>query len=211
MKERPIIFSEEMVLAILAGKKTQTRRIIKPQPVYFPKDATSVLWADPHLIGEKAFHVMGKGGKFIGSWRGKSKYGKPGDFLWVRENLRLKLYTYREHDGRNELPTMALYEAGGGVPFEWHGKTGREIIPSIHMPRSASRITLRITNVRLERLQAITDADALQEGVSRTNTSLSGYAKERFKRLWLNIHGLGSWDSNPWVWVIEFERIDNEK
>ena len=75
------------------------------------------------------------------------------------------------------------------------------------MPRWASRIQLEITDIRVERLQDISDDDALEEGVDRTNTSIKGYARQRFQNLWQKINGVDSWDQNPWVWVIEFERI----
>lgn len=169
MKERPILFSAPMVRAILDGRKTQTRRVVKLRNgQYMPPS-------------EKAD---------INGWRQMLRncpYGQPGDRLWVRET---HFDAKRLNEGR------ILYRADGDVSrFGW--------TPSIHMPRSASRITLEVTGVRVERLQDISEADAVAEGVvwEQGQTAINV-----FETLWESINGAGSWDANPWVWVVEFKR-----
>ena len=182
MKERPILFSAPMVRALLAGTKTQTRRIIKPQHLaFFNQDAAAMLsdWNERPL-----------------------PYGQTGDRLWVRETFG--------HFERNQhfKPGCNVYYRADGNCLElepWR--------PSIHMPRWASRITLEITSVRVERLQDISEADAQAEGVTDDGslvTDLDG--KDRggtiaaYATLWEVINGVGSWDDNPWVWVVSFKR-----
>lgn len=168
MKARPILFSGAMVRALLEGRKTQTRRVMKPQGMAIAAKGAPAYYC-PH--------------------------GEIGDALWVRE-------TYCENNMGDPV-----YKATADLEvrdLEWEfGKVRWK--PSIYMPRWASRLTLEITGVRVERLQDISDTDAMAEGVDRTNTSLRGYAKERFKRLWQSINGTDSWDANPWVWVLEFK------
>lgn len=173
MKERPILFSGPMVRAILEGRKTQTRRVVKPQPA----------------------HIAGIGTVLnIDTITGKAcPYGKPGDRLWVRETwdgVRL--------DGGGALVS---YRADGDKPVtddgRWH--------PSIHMPRWASRITLEVVSVRVERLQEISEEDAMAEGVALAENYRGPVA--HFASLWEQINGLGSWNANPWVWVVEFRRV----
>jgi len=163
MKERPIIFSGPMVRAILAGEKTQTRRIVKPQAVKCP-------------------------------------YGKPGDRLWVRESFCEVVDQYgskRAHYRASEPNLEVIRPMKDRPPYAGPPKWK----PSIHMPRWASRIDLEITHVRSQRLQAITVGAARAEGI----VAQPGYLASEFKALWESIHGSGSWDKNPWVWVIEFE------
>lgn len=184
MKGRPILFSGEMVRAILDGRKTQTRRVIKPQPAddikpaNFPNPKVHG-WMSSlrHQYGSKTAHIC--------------PYGQIGDLLWVREKFSLCRF-----DG-GELWYWADGSPGGG---DWTKPK-----PSIFMPRWASRITLEITDVRVERVQDISNDDALAEGIDRTNTSIKGYARQRFEQLWASINGNASWDANPWVWVIEFQ------
>ncbi len=166
MKERPIMFTGPMVRAILDGRKTQTRRVIRPQPRWVgdPGIPFRTEDADPKGIIQ-------------------CPYGKPGDQLWVRE-------TWAPNEG-DVLAGKAFYRADNNTIVErWR--------PSIHMPRWASRITLEITKVRVERLQDISEEDAKAEG--------SAYRTE-FRDIWRSIYGDGSWAHNPWVWVIEFRRI----
>lgn len=190
MKEKPILFSAPMVRAILDGRKTQTRRVVKKA-----------------IPDESFINAPYNGFAFVGQFNGGTytvpflcPYGQPGDRLWVRETWQ----TYKEFD--RVRPNDISNQSEIQYPATYDGWDSRKR-PSIHMPRWASRITLEITNVRVERLQDITDADALAEGVDQTNTSIGGYATERFKRLWQSINGQGSWAANPWVWVIEFKRI----
>lgn len=196
MKERPILFSAPMVRALLDGTKTQTRRIVKPQPDHPHFYKRHKLTTDDEGIEiYLTSAVMAKAIKF--------PYGQIGDRLWVRESWQAwsEFDRVKEDAISIEARERLNYLADGNV---WDARSR----PSIHMPRWASRITLEITGVRVERLQEISDCDAIEEGVDRTNTSISGYAKERYKRIWGSINGAGSWNENPWVWVIQFKRIE---
>lgn len=195
-KERPIIFNASMVSAILDSRKTQARRIIKPQPILSEK--TGFNWNGGAFgIGINKYET----GR---NFSCMCKYGKPGDKLWVRETTReicIGSISITEYTANNEL---------SGLEWDY----SKQVRPSIHMPRWASRITLEITNVRVERLRDISEEDALAEGcVSTAVANEKGddynglYPTEHFYRLWDSIYGKGSWFANPWVWVIEFKRI----
>lgn len=219
MKERPILFSGPMVRAILEGRKTQTRRVVKPQPpVWLEKD----LWygrGTNVLPGHKSFFATTPSGRTANvDYQPKCPYGQPGDRLWVREAWSKAL-----HGCGVEL--LERWEPGKEGPFgvgaiyaatPHPGYSVGKWKPSIHMPRWASRITLEITGVRVERLQDISEADAQAEGVEgpaypsveggwiRDSNALwaGGYAA-----LWESINGPESWDANPWVFVVEFKRL----
>lgn len=199
MKERPILFSAPMVRAILDGRKTQTRRVVKPQ---FDDDATITIGEIGTSRGVAYVGNSQSGGLVT---RVPCRYGQPGDLLWVRETWRT------ESDAYNDLsPSLLsgeetiLYDADGDWSLNKTVGRGR---PSIHMPRWASRITLKITDVRVEHLQSITFNDAKAEGVEYEK----GYTDPRlaFLRLWESINGEDSWGLNPWVWVVEFERAQH--
>lgn len=210
MKERPILFSAPMVRAILAGTKTQTRRVVKPQP-HDPAEGT---YAAPSMIhGTGSYtqdHMLADG--FDG---GTCPYGQPGDRLWVREAWR----TEASYDAikpsllpvglRDTLAVPFWYDADlcgntSGIPGLQPGKYR----PGMFMPREASRITLEIVGVRVELLQDISDADATAEGTPHSLHLQGGrFANENFAHLWECINGDGSWDANPWVWVVEFKRV----
>ena len=182
MRERPILFSAPMVRAILAGRKTQTRRIITPQPR-----------EDVSIGGTRGLVVNGQVTDAAGwaAWN-RCRYGQSGDRLWVRET-------------HLDLGGCRLYRADPGSDQERElVAPGQKWTPSIHMPRAASRITLEITGVRVERLQDISDADARAEGAAAPPhlSYRDGYAA-----LWESINGPGAWDSNPWVRVVEFRRM----
>jgi hypothetical protein len=207
MKERPILFKGEMVRAILDGRKTQTRRMVYPQP-------QETLQARPY------WHVGG-----FRTARGctnplRFKYGKAGDRLWVKETW--KPHCEGEISPEFPLGTCVKYRADGKCikPESWTNEQGRWCEsqeeskvwkPSIFMPRWASRITLEIVNVRVERLQAINDFDAFQEGAKSECGTVTGPACMSFiqgyKTLWESINGADSWAKNPWVWVIEFKKL----
>lgn len=183
-RERPILFKGEMVRAILDGRKTQTRRVVKPQPKYgaFNCDCDwDVYWYE----NDKEIHV-------------RCPYGQPVDRLWVRE-------TWTNADGEKDIRYRAEERAiCCDALYRWR--------PSIHMPRWASRITLEITSVRVERLQDISEEDAKAEGVSAMLVPPDGgswpYA-QGFEYLWNSLAKPGStWANNPWVWVIEFKRVE---
>lgn len=195
MNEHPILFSGEMVRAILEGKKTQTRRIIKSQPMEYVVSA-----------------YLRPDGKYI--WRCstgegvslpfKCPFGQVGDKLWCRE-------TWFEWTKGNPEKQPYLYRATtSDYDFEMVKQCGHTILwrPSIFMPRCASRITLEITNIQVEELKNITSLGVVAEGIEGNTldwTELRG----RFITLWDSINakrGYG-WDKNPWVWVISFKRV----
>jgi hypothetical protein len=220
MKERPILFNSEMVRAILDKKKTQTRRIIKPQPL----KRETTFWRD----GEYYFGV-----DEITKTRGKSfkcPYGKPGDRLWVRETW--KYYDWTE-DGEPFIQYSANGEISGALeyPENWSSrieniweklseKENYDIYGAARdnkwrsprfMPHWASRITLEIINVRVERVQDIMPDDIIAEGVWQRKNSIDADCERSYKvfaNLWDSINAKRgySWASNPFVWVIEFRR-----
>lgn len=199
MKERPIIFSGPMVRALLEGRKNQTRRIVKP-----PRG-----WEDrfPHV---DPWCLRSPGA--VWWWDGRYKhtgvkqdcpYGNPGDRLWVRENWR----TYASLD--HVKPSKIGQGAGIEYPAGGSNVIGKDTLhamgklrPSIFLPRWASRILLELTEIRVERLQDISEEDAKAEGVVATLT-----CRTEYRDLWESINGAGSWDKNPFVWVIEFRRV----
>ncbi|HCF8514850.1 TPA: hypothetical protein NIV60_003766 [Klebsiella pneumoniae] len=226
MTERGMIFNGEMVRALLDGRKTQTRRIVKgtDSAVKFCKE-----W---NINGEEVFVVLGEKdhtgmNPVLGAI--SCPFGAVGNRIWVRETFQGPLFNYEQMDeyledsSKFEKPEFCQYAADGGHRPEYqdaddnlrHGWR-----PSIHMPRWASRILLEITDVRVERLNAINEHDAQAEGVAKlrggfwkhyqpgwTQHQLS--ARGSFVTLWKSIYGDESWNSNPWVWVIKFNRIED--
>ncbi len=199
MKERGMIFNAEMVRAILDGRKTQTRRIMKPQPEPCPRGGH--WW--PSNVFKKMLHVEDEMQNGKGGWGGlvgdACPFGDVGDRIWVREAFASGLSTkstlaYRATHKREDL------EDGFYDTIKW--------TPSIHMPRWASRILLEITDVRVERLKSISDGDAIREGCSIADMKSGDCVADVFARLWASIYGAESWNANPWVWVIEFKRVE---
>ena len=216
MKERPILFSALMVRALLAGTKTQTRRVVKPQ---FAMDAVP---EEMCATNERGHQITGHSGLWWCAAEGdadvarRCPYGQPGDRLWVRECFcedPLSFGVLYRADGELDEPAL---NAGG----KWR--------PSIHMPRWASRITLEVTGVRVERLQDISEADAIAEGIeegipaagtdirvwknyspNKKDTPWLVWPLSSYFSLWQSINGPGSWDVNPWVWVVEFKRLNS--
>jgi len=217
MKKQPILFSGPMVRAILTGTKTQTRRVVKGA------------WHEPggYLQSEP-------GGEDDGTWyfscRGvpashvaECPYGRTGDRLLVKESAWM--WCEKKPDGTTDQgrpkwcylphetapvfyaadhprkPCMALATPQTGNEWGWHFKTGR------FLPLRASRITLEITGVRAERLNDIGEADALAEGARACAPGTHDDPRAPFRSLWESINGPGSWDANPWVWVVEFRRV----
>lgn len=185
-KERGMIFNDEMVRAILGGNKTQTRRIV-----------------------EEKFYGRAVAAELLAK---HCPYGQPGDRIWVRE-------TYRVHGKATDVATL-VYRAS--VRNSWTEQTHRVPVevcnkpvsekwtPSIHMPRWASRILLEITDVRVERLHDMSEADAKAEGASPATYKITppeAVYRVGFGDIWRSIYGQENWLSNPWVWVIEFKRI----
>ncbi len=186
MKERGMIFNDEMVRAILGGDKTQTRRIVEEK--FYGRAVAEELLAK------------------------HCPYGQPGDRIWVRE-------TYRVHGKATDVATL-VYRAS--VRNSWTEQTHRVPVevcnkpvsekwtPSIHMPRWASRILLEITDVRVERLHDMSEADAKAEGATPATYKITppeAVYRVGFGDIWRSIYGQDNWLSNPWVWVIEFKRI----
>lgn len=234
MRERPILFSAPMVRAILDGTKTQTRRVVKPKP---PSDVLEIKsWHHPSAREHHFAFKEGFNGCEMHPLYGPitCPYGQPLDRLWVRE-------TWAAHWMYNDVPPSAARSErcdlqrtdnrwfsadGNGGPsqhgLEPDGHRGRWR-PSIHMPRWASRINLEITGVRVERLQDISEADAVAEGIERAEDFFGCpcwkcYGEDAdvvapddpvgsYQSLWESINGAGSWDANPWVWVVEFKPV----
>jgi hypothetical protein len=203
-----------MIRALLDGKKTQTRRIVKSQP-------------QGRLLGllERPIRSMADE-PVLRAWFGASEaensskevtcpYGKPGDLLWIREAFI---------DDRDEydyaLSSAAPYYKGAGIIFRADVDSDSDPAegwkPSIHMPRWASRVTLELIEVRVERLWDISEADALAEGVNiqlpmfdaeqYDAAGMKGNVyREQYRKVWESINGLDSWDANPWVWALSFD------
>ena len=214
MIERPILFSTPMVQAILAGRKTQTRRTNKLEEVN--ERAGDFIRPILDSNGEWVFSSELGAPKQV---RVKCPYGKPGDLLWVRESCTWIINDHA-HDlleGSREN-TQWVYKASMHEDFMEYAKEkyGYKWKPSIHMPKAAARIWLKVTNVRVERLHNITDNDVSAEGAQDSWFSTyelasepkQGWMLNGFKRLWQSINGEQSWNANPWVWVVEFERIE---
>lgn len=209
MKERPILFSGEMARAILENRKTQTRRVMRPQPTprnnYTPTawEWKGFSWLENNMIDSRVLELC--------------PYGGPGDLLYVREAHLLDppidgtwdhlADTYDKISDipeRYRVPEYVIYRADGKLGDEWNWR------PSIHMPKWAARLWLEVEDVRVERLHKIEPAGIIAEGI---RTTLRGYDAERdlydqFRELWgsLNTKRGYGWNANPWVFVIEFAR-----
>jgi len=217
MTEKPILFNTEMVKAILDGRKTQTRRVIKPQPI---NEKPHLEWGWAWRKSKKTWfsgvtlkQLVSKPGLLY-----HSPYGKPGDELWVRETWR-----------PSQINGKVWYKAGEWLPYIKKYKTVHESYkgidgtskwrPSIHMPRRASRIQLTVKDVRVERVTDITEDDAKAEGMKFDLQDASIKYSElyngnytlvhKFYSLWNSINGSRGYgvETNPWVWVIEFELL----
>ncbi|HIE8741900.1 hypothetical protein PAG80_18175 [Klebsiella quasipneumoniae] len=255
MKERGMIFNGEMVRAILDGRKTQTRRIMKVQPSedFTPMNMAletdyKARWYTPGIVDKDGYlqpaskEVFGVSNENEGY---SCPFGAVGDRIWVRETWgvvsheldeggRIQPWTPdRPATAIHEMPFGNGYYSGHAIyaadgDFTWGDDDGYEDgrscwKPSIHMPRAASRILLEITDVRVERLNAISEEDAEAEGIDMealydsqdcydciANHNMTGRptVTGAFKYLWESIYGEEGWKSNPWVWVIEFKRIE---
>ncbi len=220
VKEKGILFNVEMVQAILSGRKTMTRRIISEKTLHLFGVAASSGECHPLEMCDQ---------------RSQSYYlefcplGKPGDQLWVREAYRMaKSLDAHSPSVVAELSLNAGYkkpwapiqlEADGTRIGKWTGFDTPPVLteagklrPSLHMPRWASRINLLITGVRVERLRDISEQDAMAEGCAygkgNGEIDLAVRPENHFPTLWASIYGAESWQANPWVWVIEFERME---
>jgi hypothetical protein len=194
-RERPILMSAPMVRALLAGTKTQTRRVLKVPALATTYRRTvggvAQFWNGDPVTGPSA--------------EVPCPCGQPGDRLWVREAWSSGRLTDR-FAPREMTPHQVWYEADGPAPEACSGK----LRPGMFMPRWASRISLEVTGVRVERLQDISEADAIAEGAATTYLSPSptprGY-RDGYWHLWNSINGPGAWDSNPFVWCVSFRVI----
>lgn len=211
MRERPILFSAAMVRAILEGRKTQTRRIVK----------------DLSVVNEGGFIPVGHD-------LSRCPYGAPGDRLWGREAFRLPAQ-FDGHKPTNVKKNVKIWFEADGAP-RTEGAPFGKLRPSLHLPRSRSRLLLDVTEVRIERLWDISEADAVAEGIARENTIVGanchggvhveitadryffddgdeeGYesGQDAYFALWAKINGQASLDSNPWVWVVTCPRAAEE-
>lgn len=240
MVERPILFSGPMVRALLAGRKTQTRRVLKRQPqrhyweciegYELRSTPTNLVTVDGKVAVQFHHRIPLNSHEDVEPWN-VCPYGQPGDRLWVREAF---LFPKSLDDlSPAEVGDKAL-DAGYSAPWcptqyevdgarrtaqEWASfmTPPTEAVPgrlraSMHMPRWASRITLEITEVRVERLQSISEADAIDEGLQSTDGGawLPGpcdHPEWAYHLLWDQINGEGSWAANPWVWAVSFHLV----
>lgn len=208
MKERGMIFNGEMVRAILDDRKTQTRRIMKVQPSdgFHPTHNGYDLdlnahWYTPGVVDKNGYLQPAKKDVFGVADENEGytcSFGAIGDRIWVRETFS-PVTDHEEPAGCSAI----LYAADGNGPYgKW--------VPSIHMPRWASRLTLEITGVRVERLQAITLGDICKEiGCGLYDFRPATYGFQVWEELWKSIYGEENWQANPWVWVIEFKVVPN--
>lgn len=248
VKERPILFDGEMVRAIIAGRKTQTRRVINMETLkVVPRFKVRGDWCDLQVQGNRPTPAtMNQHGAVCGkATNGKMLGLRPGEFdfvcpymtgktelvdhKWIiRPEKKQRLYvreTWCASSGYDHLPPRSIPSCGISYPAT-DRCIGLKKRPSIHMPRWASRITLEITAVRVERLQDIGENDAVAEGIhtcsgldeegpyngfhwgpKAQDSNLYETAVYAYERLWESINGPGSWAANPWVWVIEFRRV----
>ncbi|MBI6794663.1 hypothetical protein [Pseudomonas syringae] len=223
IKELPILFSAPMVRAVLSGQKTVTRRVVKVQPFdlsWSRRDHRFEYLAGRAVNGDEIDGFYAYSTRSGGEWSAKCPYGQPGDRLWVREAWQADA----------QVNAIAPRELSHGEPIQYPAdgasrQTGCSMItpgktrPSIHMPRWASRILLEITDVRVERLQDISEDQAKAEGVRLYTDhaelgewwhvdgieTYSADPRKSFELLWTSVGG--DWNANPWVWVVEFKRV----
>lgn len=229
MKEKPILFKGAMVRAILAGSKTQTRRILKgpwkhkPEPCFCGGEEEE---GDADSWGWEVEQDNDFPNGFQAIRNAPCSYGAPGDRLWVRETFYCDHFQYPDAEIA-DMKELLYYRATDVAPCGecYTGFAGETMDcpwrPSIHMPRWASRLTLEITDVRVQRLQDITEEDAVSEGIEpcemlpdshwrvygKGNGSSTRSEVWSYQTLWESINGPGSWDLNPWVWALEFEPV----
>lgn len=243
-KERPILFAAPMVLAILAGRKTVTRRVLKPQPTRITSNAGKPIWhmklragfinsTDEHTW--PATMTRAHRDQDGNVYPAVCPYGSAGERLWVRERWRTArkvdadspaTIAKKAREAGYERPWAPIRYEADGATVNWDvgvwGEPGKSRV-SLHMPRWASRLTLEVVSVRVERLHDITEEDARAEGIegpgpgvcdskgtpgySVLNVGTWSTAREAFSFLWEAINGPESWEANPWTWVVNFRRL----
>lgn len=199
MKECPILLNAEMIRAVLDGRKTQTRRMLSPRQLKMIDAASSIGECYPLESG----HQHENSQSYYREW---CPFGAVGDRLYVREAHSVRVEP-------SEYSPGAVWYRESDIGRKWEGAI--RWTPSLQMPRWASRITLEITGVRVERLNSMTESDALSEGCHGGHGSIPGYMysaspHEHFHHIWESIYGADSWQANPWVWVIEFKRVEGK-
>lgn len=221
-RERPILFSAPMVRAILEGRKTQTRRVVKPQPVPIPAGSWNGCEGKHWWKCNAVRAMVGIEDDLQGFDKSMAwclnPYGKPGDRLWVKETFFAWGYwetRYSGAKGRDEWHFVddtdvrlgghryAASMSDNGSPARSAGVVRWWKRPALFMPQAASRITLEVTDVRVQRLKSISAPDAWDEGVPG---SPDVNPLHEFEELWETINGAGAWDANPWVWVVTFTK-----
>lgn len=200
-KEKPILFSTPMVQAILNGTKTETRRVMKPQPSVYNGNTVNVdSWGNYTSDIEDDYKTY------------KCPYGQPGDVLYVREQ-----FTYLK-DAKEPEQITTIYKADAHKVIHPDDIQLLKWKPSIHMPKAAARIWLQVEEIKVEQLQDITEESAIAEGIQVVKNGLIGESYgdpdggilygnpcNAFMSLWSRINGYDSWDANPWVWVVKFK------
>lgn len=213
---KPILFSTEMVQAILEGRKTQTRRIVKSEPKINDDTDLELIpdwdgkYDDPLTL---FFYYKGTKTRSI-YYDCQLPLAQIGDILWIRESFQYS----------DELDEPFWYKQKYEEDYTQEAFDRIKWKPSIHMPKEAARIFLEVSNVRVERLQDISEDDAIAEGIERVSIApfvhrFKNYLcnnkfigpKESFKTLWMKINGIDSWKANPWVWVYEFKVVEKPK
>lgn len=202
MKERPILMTPENAQKCFDGVKTQTRRIVKPQP----EEGMKILGPEMYTPcrtdkngemypGEDVFGVYSDDGE----WGVACPYGAPGDRLWIRE-----AGWFKQWPGGNTIKAYkANWDGHDGTP--WGDIEPKKWMPSLHMPRWACRTVVEITEIRVQRIQEISHDDAIAEGLSYEITT--DVPCSNFRDLWISINGPDSWDANPWVWALTFKKV----
>lgn len=218
MKETGLMFKAPLVRAILEGRKTQTRRVVKPAPA--ADQPLQYITTETGLVYARSMERIDS--QNLRRIRWESPVGKPSDRIYVRETWQGPLLSTKEWEahhfsnedalpGRFKTPAYCQYAADGGPPPEFttlDDETVARWKPSIHMPKWAARIWLEVTGVRVERLQSITVADLAREGIQEyidKGVDHDGTPRDTFRKLWESTGG--DWAANPWVWVIDFKTI----
>jgi hypothetical protein len=187
MKERPILMTPESAQKCHDGTKTQMRRIVKYSPILGEPDYWCSKNSEPVFM------------RVMGDYRRSCPYGFIGDRLWVRERWAWtgeKAYLYQGNP------------ADARIAEEWNKWCRMKWTPSIHMPRLACRTVVKIIDVRVERLQDISEEDAVAEGVTRDDNDERWNPIRAYKYIWESINGKGSWELDPWVWVLSFKKVE---